>query len=109
MRLKDWLPSVVVVLIVAVGIVWYNQKDEGDSSRTTQKSERPHACQALSGELAARVDACLTELPRAEISEAARLVIEDLAKSGKIFSIGNFDTTVSTLKLEDNPPIKEAL
>jgi hypothetical protein len=112
MSIKDWVPSVVIVAIVAGGILWWNRQDEGATTSVTPasiKADRDKHCQKLAGTPAERLDACLAELPSVEISSEAKAALTEIGKNGKFFSVAHFDWDTAPLQLKDHAPVRDAL
>jgi hypothetical protein len=88
---KEWVPTLGIVGIVGAAILWSNRGtvSSGDVPDTWNGArpsgdDRVPRCRQLAGALEGRVRSCFADLQKSTLSAAAREVLEDAAKTGKI-------------------------
>lgn len=110
MRIKDWLPTAVVVAIVAAGVLWWNQQEDSSGVPAVNlKPDRSKSCQSLSGETAKRLDDCVGQLKVAPLAEPAQQLLAEISKGGKLFSITPIGAEQPQITLAEQPALKELL
>lgn len=109
MKWDGILPGIALVAVVGGLIVYANQgKDHVDPYQPLP--DRAVACTELAGEPAARLDACLAELPTSALSGDAQVTIQDIAKGGKVLAAASLAVPdVPLVKLEQQPELRAAL
>ena len=107
MKLGNWLPSVVVVVLVAGAIIWFNQENRPRSALTP---DRTRACHALQGDPNDRVAACYAELGVSPLSDGASELLTKLGNEGKLFAVGaRLGSDHEVIRVQDHPDVQTAL
>jgi hypothetical protein len=117
---KDWVPTLGIVGIVAVAIVWSNRGNgPGSSSPSGEPAnenprpapgpdDRTPRCRGLVGSPQDRVQACFADLERSSLSDAARSSLEGLAKKGKLAVAARGELPGEQLDLGASPELLAA-
>lgn len=107
MKFDRWWISMGVLGVLA-GALLYAGRQQNDTGAGTP--DRALSCQALDGDNATRLDACLAQLPSPTLSSAAMDTLEDAADDGKkVLVIGGAVSGVTTVGIADIAGLRELL
>lgn len=111
MSVKDWVPTVGILLMVGGAVYWNNQRPDADdeSDFVVPKDDRSRSCRALSGEPAARLHACLDELPTSDLSDEASETLTGISKEGKVLALASINPGFEVLRLADQAALEPVL
>lgn len=112
-RYDGWWVALGGLLILGVGaFLWSGSDDRGIENAPVKPTseDRVHQCGTTSGEVDARLDACLAELDTAPLSRDARELVRSLGDSGKTLTLGpRVDANSPQLALAEVPGARQAL
>lgn len=107
---KEWVPTLGIVGIVAVAILWANRRegatpiaDEDVPATQRSSADRSPRCLGLAGSPEERFRACVADLSASELSAGARSAIEAAAAKGKIGALARGSLPGETVGLEADP------